>query len=320
MSRARRASRWALSAAFFAVVVWLLQGRLRALDPGEIAAALRELSPARVAVAFAVTAAAYAVVATYDRLASRYAGVRLPAARGFAIPFVSYAVNFNLGAIVGGLGFRYRLYSRENVDAQRIAAIAGFSIVTNWCGCLSVLGAMLVIDPSVLRAGWGASPVTTRLLGALAFAPVAAYLAAAAVRRAPIRIRGVDHPLPRPPVALAQVALASGFWLLVPLVLYALRPPGAAIRYPELAVAYALAALGGLVIRVPAGLGVIEGVFLEVFRGAVAPAAVLAMLIAWRAVFLLAPLSVAAVVLAVLEYRTRGATQRAARHRPRATA
>ena len=46
--------------------------------------------------------------------------------------------------IVGGLGFRLRLYSRHGVRAQEIAAIVACSIVTNWCGCLSVLGVMLI--------------------------------------------------------------------------------------------------------------------------------------------------------------------------------
>ncbi len=304
-ARAKRIAGWAVTAVFFAAVVWLLQRELRELDVREIVTVLRGLSPERIAGALLLTAVAYAVVATYDRLASRYAHVRLSAPRGFAIPFVSYAFNFNLGAIVGGLGFRYRLYSREGVDAKRIGAIAAFSIVTNWCGCLTVLGAMLIADPSALRAGFGLSPAAGRLLGVLAIAPVAAYLCATGVRRAPIRIRGGRYSVPHPHTALAQVALASGFWLLVPLVVYALRPPDAEIRYSQLTVAFALAALGGLVVRVPAGLGVTEAVFLELFRGRAGAGSILAMLIAWRAVFHLAPLALAAIVFAVLETRSR---------------
>ena len=77
----------------------------------------------------------------------------------------------------------------------------------------------------------------------------------------------------------------------------------AAIAYSQVVVAYTLASLGGLIVRVPAGLGVIEAVFLEIFRGRVGAGPILGMLIAWRAVFLLAPLVAAAIVLAVLESR-----------------
>jgi len=309
--RAKRIAQGAVTIGFFAAVVWLLGDELRALDPHEILAVLRDLSSAQVACALALTGACYAVVASYDRLASRHARVRLPAALGFAIAFVSYAFNFNVGAIVGALGFRYRLYTRAGLDAKQIATIAAFSIVTNWCGCLSVLGAMLIADPSVLREGFGLSATACRLLGGLALAPVAAYLLATRIRTEPVQIRGNRYPIPDCRVALAQVALASAYWLLVPVVLHVLRPTGAAIDYSQLVVAYGLAAIGGIVIRVPAGLGVIEAVFLESFRDRVGAGPILGMLIAWRAVFLLAPLGVAAIVLALLESRG-GARVRAA--------
>jgi uncharacterized membrane protein YbhN (UPF0104 family) len=48
---------------------------------------------------------------------------------------------------------------------------------------------------------------------------------------------------------------------------------------------------------------VVEAVFLEIFRGRVGGGTVLGMLIAWRALFLLAPLAIAAIVLVVLESR-----------------
>ena len=302
-------ARWVVTAAFFAVVVWLLGDELRKLDPHEILAVITGLAPERVAMAALVTAACYAIVASYDRLSARYARVDLPPALGFSIPFVAYAFNFNVGSIVGGLGFRFRLYSREQVTKTQIAAIWVCSVVTNWCGCLSVLGAMLLADPSALRVGWGISATVARLLGALAVAPVAGYLVATVLRTKPVRIRGVSYRLPRPLFALAQVALGSAYWLLVPLVLYLLRPATAPIDYVDMAAAYTLASVAGVVVRVPAGLGVIEAVFLEIFRGAVGAGPIFALLIAWRALFLLAPLAVAAVVLAVLEYRPRQAVR-----------
>jgi uncharacterized membrane protein YbhN (UPF0104 family) len=302
-ARLKRIAGLAIALGFFAVVAWLLGDELRALDPREIQAVLRELSPARLAIALGLTALCYAVLASYDRLASRLLRVRLPRARAYAIAFVSYAFNFNLGATVGAVGFRYRLYSRANVGTARIGAILACSIATNWCGCLAVLGALLVADPSALDFGWGLPAVAGRALGFAALLPVAGYLAAAWLRRAPIRIRGTEHPMPGPRFALAQIALGSAYWLLVPLIVYLLRPPGTAIGYSQIAVAYGIAAVGGIIVRVPAGLGVVEAVFLEIFRGRVGGGTVLGMLIAWRALFLLAPLAIAAIVLVVLESR-----------------
>jgi uncharacterized membrane protein YbhN (UPF0104 family) len=48
-------------------------------------AALRGLDATQVGLALALTAIAYAIVSSYDRLAARYAGVQLPPGLGFAI-------------------------------------------------------------------------------------------------------------------------------------------------------------------------------------------------------------------------------------------
>jgi uncharacterized membrane protein YbhN (UPF0104 family) len=308
--RTRRIASAAVTLAFFALVVWLVGDELREVSPREILAALQQISAPWLAAACALTVAAYAVVASYDRLSARYAGVRLSAPLQFAIAFVSYAFNFNLGAMVGALAFRYRLYTRAGVETERVAAIAACSIATNWCGCLTVVGAMLLADPSVLERALGLSSLVARALGALALTPVLAYALATRVWRKPVRIRGNDYRLPGSRLALAQIGLGSAYWLIVPGILYALCPRDAAIPYSQIATAYGLAALGGVVVRVPAGLGVIEGVFLEVFRGTAGATPILAMLLAWRALFLLAPLLIAGVVVLVLESRSAKAASR----------
>ena len=164
-----------MTAAFFAAVSGCSAASSASSTRGDPHRAAR-ISAARVAAAFGSRPRAmrWSRATTGSRRAMRASA--FPRRLGFAIPFVSYAFNFNLGAMVGALGFRYRLYSREGVDAKRIGAIAAFSIVTNWCGCLTVLGAMLIADPSALRVGWGLWPTAGRLLGVLALAPVAAYL------------------------------------------------------------------------------------------------------------------------------------------------
>ena len=204
----------------------------------------------------------------------RPAGVALCAreasrASRFAIPFVSYAFNFNLGATVGALGFRFgSIPARRRAETDRCdrRVLDRHQLVRLPDG----LGAMLIADPSALHAGWGLSPTAGRLLGALALAPVAAYLIAtgSAGRRSHPRepLSRCRSPGWRSPRSACQRLLAAR-----PAHLYALAPPERGDPLLAVAVAYGLAALGGLVVRVPAGLGVIEAVFLEVFRGQSAP-------------------------------------------------
>jgi hypothetical protein len=51
------------------------------------------------------------------------------------------------------------------VRAQQVATLVACSIVTNWCGCLGVLGATLIADPASLRAASELSPWAVRGLG-----------------------------------------------------------------------------------------------------------------------------------------------------------
>ena len=299
----KKAARVLVPLLFFAIVAWLLQGKLSELDTDKLVEAVRSISAARIALAASLTAAAYLVLASYDQLAIRHVASNVGRARALAIAFVSYAFNFNIGAIAGGLGFRYRLYSKTGVANDDIAAIAVFSIVTNWTGCLTVLGVALLVDPSALERGWGFAPLAGRSLGALSLSVVAAYVAACRFKRGTIAFRSWRYGLPDQRTGLMQVGLASCFWLLVSGVIYVLGPSGRELGYQTVLASFAIASLAGLIIRIPAGLGVIEAVFIQIMGGAIGLSSVLAMLLAYRAIFLLAPLVVAALVLAFLEWR-----------------
>jgi uncharacterized membrane protein YbhN (UPF0104 family) len=62
---------------------------------------------------------------------------------------------------------------------------------------------------------------------------------------------------------------------------------------------------------VPAGLGVLEAVFVALLSHVVPVPKLLAALLAWRAIYYLAPLAAATVVYAVVEARARRDARRA---------
>ncbi|MFG5409540.1 hypothetical protein ABXN37_17445 [Piscinibacter sakaiensis] len=64
-----------------------------------------------------------------------------------------------------------------------------------------------------------------------------------------------------------------------------------------------VAAVAGVLTHVPAGLGVLEAVFVALLGGTVPPATLVAALLLYRAFYYLAPLLLAAVVYLVLEAR-----------------
>src|SRR3546814_11956696 len=100
-------------------------------------------------------AASYAIYACFDWFARIYT-TQVPKLRQFEIALVSYAFNLNLGALIGSVGFRYRLYSRSGVDAQNIARIVAPTMVTNWTGSL-LLGGFVSFVSFVPFPPWGDS-------------------------------------------------------------------------------------------------------------------------------------------------------------------
>jgi phosphatidylglycerol lysyltransferase len=110
--------------------------------------------------------------------------------------------------------------------------------------------------------------------------------------------------LPSGLLALAQLSISVLDWTLAALVLWVLLPPG---RVPPLALveAFLAAQLIGLTSHVPGGLGVFESLIVLLLKPFTESATLVPALIAYRVVYYLIPLSVAAVALVADELRQR---------------
>jgi phosphatidylglycerol lysyltransferase len=86
--------------------------------------------------------------------------------------------------------------------------------------------------------------------------------------------------------------------LLAGTVLYALLPASLGLSFPAVIGVFLVAAILGLVSQVPGGLGVFETAFVHLLPSNVPAAAVVGSLMAYRGVFFLFPLAVAALLMA----------------------
>jgi phosphatidylglycerol lysyltransferase len=102
-----------------------------------------------------------------------------------------------------------------------------------------------------------------------------------------------------------QVAVGVLDWVVASLVLWVMLPQGHSLGWVHFLSAFLLAQSAGVVSSVPGGLGVFEAVFLTALPGRGAESGVLASLIAYRAVYYLGPLFIAAVALAIREVKDR---------------
>ena len=305
-SRARRSwwpwLRRLLTLAFFLLVGWLLIRGAREIAWAEVTAALRERPLASLVPAALVAAASYLVYGTYDLIGRRYSGHSLSKRRVMTIGFVSYAFNLNLGSLVGGIGFRHRLYSRLGLPDGQISRIIAFSMLTNWSGYFLLGGIALAVGRIDLPDDWAIGTGALRAVGVGLAAVSAAYvLLCSFSRRREWLIRGHTIDLPSGRMAGLQILVSSLNWALIGLVCYLLLQR--AIPYGMVLQVLLVAAVAGLLTHVPGGLGVIEAVFLALLSHRVPAQELLAGLLAYRGVYYLTPLAIALVTYFVMEGR-----------------
>jgi len=293
-----------LAWAFLLLVAGLLVTLARRIEWREVLAALASYRPATLLLALAIGATSHLLYSCFDLIGRHYARHQLPRRQVLAVTFVCYAFNLNLGAWIGGLGLRYRLYSRLGLEPLQIARIYSLSLTTNWTGYLLLAGLSFAGGGVKPPGDWALGPDGLRVMGILLVLVAALYLLLCAFsRRRSWMIRGHAFGLPGLRMALGQLALGAANWLLMALVIYCLLQQQ--VGYAAVLGTLLAASLAGLITHIPAGLGVLEAVFIALLHPQVGHDNLLAALIAYRALYYLLPLLVASVLYLGLEARTR---------------
>ena len=116
-------------------------------------------------------------------------------------------------------------------------------------------------------------------------------------------IRGHEIELPSLRPALPQLAMSCTNWLLIAAAVHTLL--GQKIDFPTVLGVLLVAAVAGVITHVPAGLGVLETVFVVLLSHQLPRSELLAALLAYRGIYYLLPLMLATVVYLILEIRAR---------------
>lgn len=294
----RRIGTWV----FFVLVAWLIFRQARGVDWNEVLRAVARLPARALLLAATLAAASFLFYSSYDLLGRRLTGHPLGAGTVMGVTFISYAFNLNLGALVGGVAFRYRLYSRLGLGSATITRVLGFSMLTNWLGYLVVAGAAFCFWPLDLPPGWKIDGGGLRVLGAALLALALAYLVLCATTRGKtLHLRGHALRLPALRMALLQLGLSCANWALMGGVVWLLLQQQ--VAYPDVLAVLLVGAVAGVITHVPAGLGVLEAVFVALLSHQLPQGQILAGLIGYRALYYLAPLAIATLAYLAMEAR-----------------
>jgi uncharacterized membrane protein YbhN (UPF0104 family) len=281
--------RWAVPA-LGVFVLGLLLSHAHKVDWAGAWEALKRYPPLLLLGVLGLATASHALYGCFDLVGRRHTRHALPWWQAWAIAVTSYAFNLNLGSLVGGVAMRARLYARAGLDEATVAQVVGISLATNWLGyCLlagGLFAAGLITPPDQAPI----SPLALRAIGAAMVLLAAGYvLLCAAHRERSWKIRGKTLHLPSPPLAVLQLVLSACNWALMGAAMYLLL--GSKIPYGVVLGVLLAASIVGVLTPIPAGLGVLEAVYIALLAGTVGQGRLMGAVLAYRAVYYLLPLA-----------------------------
>jgi hypothetical protein len=305
-ARTSRWSRWKkpLTVLFFLALIVLFTLLARRIEWNEVFDTLADFKVRTLVIASLLTLSSFLVYACFDLIGRTYIRQDLTWRQILPVGVISYAFNLNLSAWVGGIAMRYRLYSRLGVSKGNIAKILGLSLATNWFGYMVIAGAVFSSALVTMPPGWKLSSAALQAVGVLLLLISAGYLAACRFsRRREWAIRGVEINLPSVRMAVLQLALGALNWSLMAAVIFTLLP--SKLDYPLVLGVLLISAIAGVITHIPAGLGVLEAVFVALLQHEASRGSLVAGLQAYRAIYFILPLLITLVMYLVVEAKAK---------------
>ncbi|WP_339436994.1 lysylphosphatidylglycerol synthase domain-containing protein [Pseudomonas sp. EL_65y_Pfl1_R32] len=293
-----------LTIVFFLLLIALFTLLARRIDWSEVVQTLGDFKVRTLVIASALTLCSFLVYASFDLIGRTYIRQPLGWKQILPVGIISYAFNLNLSAWVGGIAMRYRLYSRLGVSTGNIAKILGLSLATNWFGYMAIAGVVFSSGLVTMPPGWKVSTTALQGIGTLLVLASLGYLVACQFsKKRAWTIRGMEINLPSLRMACLQLMLGALNWSLMAAVIFTLLP--AKLDYPLVLGVLLISAIAGVLTHIPAGLGVLEAVFIALLQHEASRGSLLAGLIAYRAIYFILPLLIALVMYLGVEAKAK---------------
>ncbi|MBC7602190.1 MAG: UPF0104 family protein [Ramlibacter sp.] len=297
-------ARRGVSIVFFGAVLWLLAQYAQHIDWEEVLDSLKSTPTPALVIAALLAAASHLLYSCFDLIGKRYTKHNLPTLTVMTVTFVSYAFNLCIGSLVGGVGFRYRLYAQLGLKSGVITRIVSMSMLTNWLGYKLMAGIVFLLHPLVLPPSWHLGNHGMQWIGALLVCTSVAYIIACVKwGDHSWTIRGQEIYLPPWRMAVLQMTISCVNWSLMAGVIYVLL--GERVHYADVLTVLLIGAIAGVIAHVPAGLGVFEFVFVALLSHVVSEAQLIGALLGYRAIYYLIPLALASVLYLAMEVRAK---------------
>jgi uncharacterized membrane protein YbhN (UPF0104 family) len=300
-----RLAKRVLTVLFFIAVVVLLVLYAQKVNWDDVWKVIRDYNRTALLSAVALVVISYLLYGCYDLLGRAYCGHKLAKRQVMLVSFICYAFNLTLSTWVGGIGMRYRLYSRLGLPGSTITRIFSLSITTNWLGYILLGGVIFTFGVVQIPAHWYIDDTTLRIVGVVLLLVIAVYLwGCAFAKRRHLTIKGHKLVLPSWKFAVAQLVISSANWIAMGAIIWLLM--GMQADFFFVLGVLLVSSIAGVIVHIPAGIGVLEAVFIALLASEhVSQGMIIAALLAYRVLYYFLPLLLALVCYLLLESRAK---------------
>ena len=288
----------------FAGALWVLHYELKEYHYHDVIHQLQVLPAHRILLALLFTVLGYLVLIGYDFIALRYMNHPIGYGKIATAGFIGYAFSNNIGISMLA-AIRYRLYSSWGLSTVDITKVVAFCGLAFWLGIFFIGGVIFLVEPIEIPTSIHLRFASLTTLGILFLSFIGVYLLFSILRRRPVKIWKWELSIPSIKFSLSLIGIACMDLILNGSVLYVLLPSTASLSYFKLIGIFALSQIAGLISQVPGGLGIIETVVVLLLSSTLPASAVLGTMLAFRGIYYLLPMCVAAVLLGVHEFLQR---------------
>jgi phosphatidylglycerol lysyltransferase len=269
--------------AAFALAIFAIHTKLDHLSMHAVYARFSGLALPGVLIALGAMLVSYAASALRDALVLRHLGLARPW-RGMAfVSFTANAIGNSLGDMeMTGGSVRSRIYGGMGLSEDESQTVTRVTRISLTVGALLLSGFGLVFESSAFPIHFGVPDRVAVVLGLIFLALVAWHMWSARL----LIPGGLESVVARVTVSLID-------WTAAGLVLFVLLPDDTAIGFAAFVPIFALACLVGGLSGLPGGIGAFEAVILLLVPSS-PPEGFVASLIAFRAIYYIAPLLIAA--------------------------
>jgi uncharacterized membrane protein YbhN (UPF0104 family) len=287
--------------AIAAGAAWVLVQRIEEIDFEDVAQHLSSVPLPTIITALLCAAGVYITIGLYEGIAVRLASGRNLRWQAFRTAVIANPLGRAIGvAMVSGGALRYRMYAPEGLSLKQIGAVILLVAMPYVFGVGWLIDLSLLLHLKEASRAFQLPLAAVAVFGVLGLAKDIGWLAFVATRTQPIVLRGQSIRLPSLRDALLQIAFGLTQISLMTTILYLFMPPELNMTWPAFVAVYCIAFVAGQMSNVPAGLGVLEAA-LFLMLPHVPPGKLVGSVLAYRAVYELAPLGVALVLLLIYE-------------------